>query len=100
GEFARATGVDRAVAGMERRAAGGGGCGGTRPYGYRAGSQPGTLAVDAGEAPLVGEIFGLYIRDGLGTHVIANRLNDAGHRTRGGRPWSFKVILQLLRNRT
>src|SRR5664280_1248229 len=36
----------------------------------------------------------------LGTHAIANWLRDAGLSTRAGKPWTYKAILTILRNRT
>lgn len=36
----------------------------------------------------------------FGSHALANWLNDSGHRTRAGRPWSYKAVLNVIRNRT
>src|SRR5262249_26263258 len=41
----------------------------------------------------------LYLNRRLGARNIANWLNQHGHRTRGGKPWSFKLIFTVLRNR-
>jgi site-specific DNA recombinase len=97
-EFERATIIDRVIAGMERKAARGGWCGGRQPYGYQL--QGGTLAADDTEAAIVKIMFDLYIHQRLGSHAIANWLNTAGHRTKAGRPWSYKAVLTVLRNRT
>jgi site-specific DNA recombinase len=99
-EFERATIIDRVIAGMERKASGGGWCGGTQPFGYRAVKGEGRLEVDEAEAPLVPVIFDLYANKRLGSHVIAEQLSTAGLSTRSGRPWQFKSILTVLRNRT
>ena len=99
-EFERATIIDRVIAGMERKSSKGGWCGGTQPFGYRAVKGEGRLAVDEVEAPLVPVIFDLYANKRLGSHAIANQLSAAGLSTRAGRPWQFKSILTVLRNRT
>ena len=99
-EFERATIIDRVIAGMERKAAQDHWPGGHEPFGYRAGKSEGRLSVGEDEAPLVELVFDLYVHQRLGTHAIANRLNKAGLRTRRGKPWSFKAVLVMLRNRT
>src|ERR1700737_37857 len=50
-EFERATLIDRTIAGMERKAATGKWCGGTRPYGYQVNHATGFLEVKNDEAP-------------------------------------------------
>ncbi len=99
-EFERATIIDRVIAGMERKASLGGWCGGHEPFGYRAQKGEGRLIVDEIEAPLVPVIFGLYAQQHLGSHAIANWLGESGLATRSGRPWSYKSVLTVLRNRT
>ena len=99
-EFERATIIDRVIAGMERKSSKGGWCGGTQPFGYRAVKGEGRLVVDEVEAPLVPVIFDLYATKRLGSHAIANQLSAAGLSTRAGRPWQFKSVLTVLRNRT
>jgi site-specific DNA recombinase len=99
-EFERATIIDRVIAGMERKAAQGGWCGGHVPLGYRAVKGEGRLEVERSEATLVALIFDRYVRERLGSHAIATALNEAGYRTRAGRPWSYKSVLTVLRNRT
>ena len=99
-EFERATIIDRVIAGMERKAARGGWCGGRDPYGYRLVKGEGRLVVDESEAPLIGVIFDRYVNGRLGSHALANWLNESGHRTRAGRPWSYKAVLNVIRNRT
>jgi site-specific DNA recombinase len=97
-EFERATIIDRVISGMERKAARGGWCGGREPYGYKL--EGGALSVDTAEAAVVGVIFDLYVNGRMGTHAIAAWLNDAGHRTKAGRVWSYKAVLTVLRNHT
>jgi site-specific DNA recombinase len=99
-EFERATIIDRVIAGMERKSSQGGWCGGTQPFGYRAVKGEGRLEVDEDEAPLIPVIFDLYANKRLGSQAIANQLSASGLTTRSGRPWQFKSILTVLRNRT
>jgi site-specific DNA recombinase len=99
-EFERATIIDRVIAGMERKSSQGGWCGGTQPFGYRAVKGEGRLEVDEDEAPLIPVIFDLYANKRLGSRAIANQLSASGLTTRSGRPWQFKSILTVLRNRT
>jgi site-specific DNA recombinase len=98
-EFERATIIDRVIAGMERKAAEGGWCGGRVPLGYRAIKGEGRLVVDGTEAPVVVAIFEAYVHERLGSHAIAAKLNAAGHRSRSGRAWGYKTVLGVLRNR-
>ncbi len=96
-EFERATIIDRVIAGMERKAAKGGWCGGTIPYGYKLDGD--FLVVNEDQAPLVAAIFDRYTRRREGAKAIANWLNERGHRTRSGRPWSHASVITVLRNR-
>ena len=98
-EFERATIIDRVIAGMERKAARGGWCGGQRPFGYAVDRERDCLVVKDDEAPLIPVIFRLYTEDRLGANAIAACLNERGHRTRQGRPWSHMSVLTVLRNR-
>lgn len=98
-EFERATLIDRVIAGMERKAARGGWNGGAVPFGYLLHSSSGALALHPERGPLVAVIFDLYLHKRLGSHAVADWLNRRGHRTASGRPWSYKTILTLLRNR-
>lgn len=97
-EFERATLVDRVIAGMERKAAGGGWLGGPNPYGYRYDATAGMLQPDQTEAATVRTIFDLYVTKKLGTRAVANWLNSHGHRTRAGRTWSAVTVFDVLRN--
>jgi site-specific DNA recombinase len=97
-EFERATIVDRVIAGMERKAARGGWCGGSRPFGYEVDPTTGCLTTQADEAPLVPVIFDRYAHGREGACALAVWLNEAGHRTKAGRPWSHTAVLTVLRN--
>lgn len=97
-EFERATIIDRVVAGMERKAARGGWPGGSRPYGLRL-DVDGRLSCEPTEFPIVEWIFTRYAVDRCGAASIAGELNSDGLRTRAGKPWSAKVVLDVLRNR-
>ena len=97
-EFERATIVDRVIAGMERKTARGGWCGGSRPFGYDVDPQTGYLTPAPTEAPLVPVIFDRYAHGRDGARALAVWLNEAGHRTKAGRPWSHTAVLTVLRN--
>src|SRR5213078_284146 len=99
-EFERATIIERVVGGMERKVARGGWLGGTVPWGYRVNRDTGFLEVNPDEAPLVPIIFDLYFDRRMGARGIVNWLNQRGHRTRGGKPWSFNLVFTILRNRS
>lgn len=97
-EFERATIVDRVVAGMERKAARGAWCGGSRPFGYDVDPATGYLRPKADEAPLVAVMFDRYVHGREGARALAVWLNESGHRTKAGRPWSHTAVLTVLRN--
>ena len=98
-EFERATIIDRVISGMERKAARGEWCGGSRPYGYVIDPATGHLQAEPGEASLVKAIFDLYTNKHLGARAIAASLSEQGHRTKAGRPWNTQAVLTVLRNR-
>ena len=98
-EFERATIIDRVIAGMERKASRGGWCYGAAPFGYDLDRTLGQLVVNEREAPILQRMFDLYAHKLLGSHEIANQLNADGHRTKAGKPFSFKAVLIILRNR-
>ena len=97
-EFERATIVDRVIAGMERKAARGGWCGGSRPFGYDVDPKTGCLTPQPDEAPLVPIVFDRYAHGREGARALAVWLNESGHRTKAGRPWSHTAVLTVLRN--
>ena len=98
-QFERDTIIDRVIAGMERKAAAGKWKGGRRPFGYHVDKATSTLVIDADEAAVVRLAFGLYTRDRLGGKTLARTLNDRGHRTTTGGPWSAHQVLRVLSNR-
>lgn len=44
-------------------------------------------------------MFDLYANKRLGSRAIANWLTERGHGPSGGRPWTFRSVLTILRNR-
>jgi site-specific DNA recombinase len=99
-QFERDTIIDRVIAGMERKAAAGKWKGGRRPFGYQVDPATSTLVPDLDEAAIVRLIFDTYIRNRLGARSIATTLNERGHRTTTGGPWSAHQVLRVLSNRT
>lgn len=97
-EFERATIIDRVIAGMERKAATGAWTQGGRPFGYELDRESGFLRVKEEEAALVPMMFDLYVNKLMGARAIANRLNQHGHVTRKGKPWSAQSVLTILNN--
>ena len=98
-QFERDTIIDRVIAGMERKAAAGKWKGGRRPFGYQVDPATATLVVDESEAAVVRLVFGLYTRERLGGKTVARTLNNRGHRTTTGGPWSAHQVARLLANR-
>lgn len=98
-EFERATIIDRVIAGMERKAASGHWPGGRLAYGLGIDADKHLIAKPE-ELPLVHEVFDRYVNEHLGAQRIATTLNEHGHRTRSGRPFSRQVVLGILRNRS
>jgi site-specific DNA recombinase len=98
-EFERSTIIDRVINGMTAKAGKGKWTGGTRPFGYRVDRDIDRLTPDPHEAPVLREIFGLYVSARLGTRTIANQLNTRGLRNRSGKPWSGHNIGRILANR-
>ncbi|MDP6606293.1 MAG: recombinase family protein [Dehalococcoidia bacterium] len=86
---------ERARAAMQTRALRGEAMG-RPPFGYRVVTRH--LEPDPAEAAIVREIFRACIEDGAGVRRIARRLNEAGHRTRRGRPWATASVRDILRN--
>ena len=98
-EFERATIIDRVINGMERKAGRGEWCGGSRPYGYLVDAATGKLIVKEDESPLPPRIFDTYVHQRVGAKEIATQLNEHGHTTKNGKPWSRDSVLTVLRNR-
>jgi DNA invertase Pin-like site-specific DNA recombinase len=87
-EFERALIVERILAGLERKAARGGWCGGRRPYGLDIAADRDHLERNPTEAPLIPVMFDLYVNRQLGSTALAKWLNSNGYRTKTGRPWN------------
>ena len=99
-EFERALIVERITAGLERKAARGGWCGGQRPYGLHRPDKQDYLSRNPTEAPLVPVIFDRYVNRKAGSSALATWLNEQGYRTKNGRLWSAASVITVLRNRT
>ena len=97
-EFERDVIIDRVVNGMERKAAAGRWRGGMRPYGYTPHPETGVLQINDDENPVVRAIYSAYTDERIGTRAIAKRLNDNGHRTAVGGPWSGHQVIRVLSN--
>jgi site-specific DNA recombinase len=98
-EFERALIVERITAGLERKAARGGWCGGQRPFGLNIAADRDHLERNPTEAPLVPVIFDEYVHRKAGSSAIASWLNEQGYRTKNGRLWSQESVITVLRNR-
>lgn len=87
---------ERIREGMKAKAAKGLGLG-RPPFGYRL-QVDGTLKVDPDEAEVVRSIFRMYIEPRQGVRAVAQRLNQAGSKTRRGGTWSLVTVRDVLRN--
>jgi site-specific DNA recombinase len=70
--------------------------GGRRPFSYCVDTSK--LIADQHEAAVVRLIFESYVRDRLGAKTVAHTLNERGHRTTTGGPWSAHQVLRVLSN--
>jgi site-specific DNA recombinase len=98
-EFERALIVERITAGLERKAARGGWCGGQRPFGLNIAADRDSLERNTTEAPLVPVMFDHYVNRQAGSSALAGWLNEQGYRTKNGRLWSSASVITVLRNR-
>jgi site-specific DNA recombinase len=98
-EFEREILIDRVINGLERKAARGQWAGGVPPYGYRIDPDTDKLVAHLDEAPILREIFDLYVSTRVGTRAVATTLNERGLRTRTGQPWSGIAVARMLANR-
>lgn len=71
--------------------------GGRVPLGYRFEKEHG-LQIDENEAPIVRRVFELYVQGQSGSSAIAQELNRSGYRTRTGKKFGRKAVLDILRN--
>ncbi len=74
-EFVRALSLEQITAGLERKAARGGRCGG-RPFGLNRITGRDHLSCNATEAPLVPVIFDEYATRKIGSSALATWLNE------------------------
>ena len=54
--------------------------------------------IDPVEAPAVREMYRLTVEENLGYKAIGDRLSDAGHKTRNGRPFAAYAVQRILNN--
>ena len=87
---------ERIREGMKAKAAQGLGLG-RPPFGYRL-QVDGSLKVDRDEAEVVRSIFRMYTEPRQGVRSVAQRLNQAGAKTRRGGKWSLVTVRDVLRN--
>lgn len=97
-EFEREVIIDRVISGMERKAAKGEWTPGPRPCGYAISPKTQRFQPHPEEAEVVREIFTLYAGTGLGTRVIADRLNAQGKRTKSGGLFAGHTVFRMLGN--
>jgi site-specific DNA recombinase len=97
-EFERSTIVDRITAGMQRAASQGRWVIGKVPYGYTRDKETKLILPHESQAAVVGRIFDLYTQEQMGSEAIAGLLNDEGHRTKNGVPFSARIVLRILSN--
>jgi site-specific DNA recombinase len=78
--------------------------GGPVPDGYLAersfderGNKVVTLSLDPERANVIALIYDLS-EQGVGDPTVARRLNEAGHRTKAGKPWTRRRVQHTLRN--
>lgn len=96
-EFEQKSIVERTKVGMLKKAKTGSWPGGRVPLGYRFDKENG-LQIDEAEAPIVRRVFEMYVEGQAGSSAIAQDLNHAGFRTRTGRKFGRKAVLDILRN--
>ena len=87
---------ERIREGMKAKAALGLGLG-RPPFGYRL-QVDGTLKIDPSEAEVARSIFAMYAEPAQGVRSVAQRLNEAGTKTRRGGRWSMVTVRDVLRN--
>lgn len=96
-EFEQKSIVERTKVGMLKKAKTGSWPGGRVPLGYRFEKEHG-LQIDENEAPIVRRVFEMYVEGQSGSSAIAQDLNRAGFRTRTGKKFGRKAVLDILRN--
>ena len=71
--------------------------GGGVPHGYQLDPDKG-LMIHEDEAVMVKKMFKMYTFGKEGTRTICHKLNDAGHRKRGGKKWDNRAMLHIIKN--
>lgn len=71
--------------------------GGSRPFGYR--TENGVYVLDGQEAPLVKEMYRLYVDEGLNMCQIADRLTKQGHTRSDGKPIKHNTVEKVIGSR-
>jgi site-specific DNA recombinase len=94
-EWERSVIRERTHAGKLRRAQEGKNPGLRPPYGYRLAD--GAFVLDPDEAPVVQQIYRLYLA-GTGTRGITARLNESGSRPRHAGAWTHSSVIRILAN--
>ena len=72
--------------------------GGVRPLGYRR-SAEGKYEIDPKTAPIVEEIFDLYVNGGKSQRQIVDVLNEKGYRTSKGKPFRIGSLETVMTNK-
>lgn len=98
-EFERSVLIDRIKAGNAAKASRSEWVGGAAPYGYRTADGK-TLEIVESEAAVVRQVYEMCLKENLGGMAIAQRLNNAGHRTRQGAHWAGAKVIDMLRRPT
>jgi len=72
------------------------------PYGYqyvrKSYLEPASYQVSLAEARIVRAIFKALVDEHKSMKAIARALNEQGHPTRGGRPWTRSTVWRIVRN--
>ena len=65
------------------------------PYGYNWNKETKELTINEEEAEIVRKIFNWYC-DGIGSRIIANKLNEMGIKSPGGKKWSQQYVRTMI----
>lgn len=98
----RRTITKRLVVGRDSSAAEGKYLGGTAPYGYNIyklkGTKGNSLEINPEEARVVQMIYDMYTKENMGYNTIAHCLNTMHLKTKTGRAWAQRSVLNVLNN--
>jgi site-specific DNA recombinase len=95
-QLTRETIGENVTNGLRQRAREGKAHGGCLPYGYA--RVNGGLVVNPVEAEAIRMMFRCYVDEKLSIGGATQRVNAAGHRTRGGQQWKSSHVSRVLRN--